>query len=189
MTRVRTFDYETARALRRSGATFAEVGALCGVSPSRIMQVCHPDFEQQERDRSAQTQAAFQTTCHYCGGLAVYNPYQADRRHAVPRCRACFLKQRRATPSPNVRGDTLRCAECQQWLPDEHFPRRVKASKRRGRHSWCRDCCTLRRRVLRERAKRPCTRCGALRGGAGDGNKSGLCRTCWQDTRSYLSAA
>lgn len=179
----RKFDHDEARALRAQGVEVKEIAVYCGVSISRVYQVCDPDYEAKEAKRAALTGAKWQTVCHYCGGLAVWNRYQA--RHPVPRCRACFVQSRTGV-SVYVRDGELFCTSCQTWLPDEAFPARSDATYRRGRHSWCSPCNTANRYRTREARKVPCRACGKPRtnpkDNRGHGRDSGLCKHCYVDS-------
>lgn len=195
MGRVRTFDYEEARRLRAQGVSLRDIADYLGVGYSRIAQVTRPDYEREEAERRARAHANCQQVCHYCGGLATWNRY-SQRSHSVPRCRACYWQQRRASyVSPYARDDALYCSSCEQWLPDEAFPKRSENRVRRGRHGWCRDCNTAARFRSREARKVPCRLCGQPRTHPKDAgakaSDTGLCKTCYQDavrTRE-LSAA
>ena len=130
----RKFDHDVARLRYAMGVNMSQLAREYGVSRTRIKQIVH-----QEAGRKAQERAAaYRWPCLDCGkGI----------KHKNGRCLQCSTK-RRAT---SVREDELQCTTCQQWKPDDAFPRNRQATARRGRHSQCQACNTIARRDYRHR--------------------------------------
>jgi len=177
MTIVRSFDWDEAKRLRKTGLTYNELGDRFGVSASAVRLAC--DDRARARLRAASYEYQRGGSCIDCGASISRNA----SRPAL-RCRQCA----NLAQSTTVADKTLRCCTCGEWKPDNDYcyTRGGSTKVRRGRHKECRSCQTIARRNYRGRHKVPCANgCGSLvlaPNEQREGSK-GLCRSCAQHAR------
>lgn len=154
----RKFDYDEARRLRAQGMTYAEIGALLGVSGSAIHLACNDAARERNNANSARwTRENARRACSGGCGRLVWTHMKGRTGY----CPTCFAREIRAADS--VRPTLLFCHYCEEWKPDEDFPRRRSLIARRGRAAGCRVCQTELKRDWRERNKVPCSHgCGRM---------------------------
>lgn len=176
----RKFDWDEARRLRSEGFPVHQIALRLGVSDNAVYSATDPDA----RLRMIALRCRLQTSgvCTGCGAPCSHRPGHADR------CRLCWADSVTTT----VRDDTLRCASCEEWKPDDAFPwyaENVRHAnvRRRGRRQHCRAC-DNRKRVERRRQNqwRPCERCGTRCSGRDPRHGPGpdLCIDCYRAGRS-----
>lgn len=136
----RKFDWDEAKRLHEDGMSYNAIAARFGVSQTAIWRVVTPGA----REKSNARIAAWQKTgvCSDCGGKATRRHAQADSL-----CMKCSARRSRTS----VRDDALWCSGCQQWKPDDDFPKDRAEAHRRDRHVYCRPCNTRTRREWRHR--------------------------------------
>lgn len=176
--RPRSFDYDEARRLRTGGATVAELCERFGVSEHAIRCAINETYRLKQNAKGAAISERKREPCRGGCGTLVWM-HQPGRSGFCIRCSAI---ERTTT----AREDTLQCARCDDWKPDDDFPRRTAAVARRGRAPICRPCETIARQERRERRKIPCEECGAPRLPAGEKgareHDTGLCLSCYRES-------
>lgn len=168
MGRPRLVDYDEVRRLYATGEwTQKQLAERFGVSVMPIQRAVNPRAVAYQRQYLKDHRVSCASGC----GALVYTNGQRTLL-----CRACFAKTQRTA----IREDSLKCHGCKEWKPDAEFPHSRPMLARRGRHNFCRACCTAQRREYRDARKVPCS------GGCGtmvlherrDPDKPPMCHPC-----------
>lgn len=140
---VRKFDWDEARARYAAGEPVNTLAAEYGVTRQAVYRVVTPGCIEREAAYSRERQR--RGRCNDCGG-----PMNLmSRSRGSTRCVACAAAAR----VTSVRDGEIRCFSCHAWKPDDDFPRSASQRHlvRRGRHSFCRACQTIKKREYRHR--------------------------------------
>lgn len=147
----RSFDHDLCRRLYTHGVwTQKSLAEFFGVSACMIQQVLNPEYAAATYRATIERQRAHSHNCSECEAPITNGAAANARRRGFDPIKCGKCRQRAAAPT--VRPDTLLCCACQQWLPDEDFPHRHdrSAGARRGRHSQCRLCNAVAKRLWRD---------------------------------------
>lgn len=135
----RRFDWGDAKRRYEAGETAKALAADYGVSETAIYNAANP--EKYARALAITRQWQRTGVCPECGG-------RMSRKNAS----LCYSCRNRARAT-SVREHELCCFSCKQWQPDSAFPNNKGEQARRGKHGYCRKCCTLAKRDWRERKR------------------------------------